>query len=399
MPRNRSQRGMLKRLSAGRYAARWYQYRKQEDGAEKRVCRDRVIMRQTADYVGLDLEYDGPITKTDAQRVLDMLIAQDAGGYIPPNRGATVEQVAREYIRIAKPSWGAHMAKVEENIILNHIVGRLGTDHVCDVDAVRLQDWLNGYVEANASRSLLKKLLVNIRNTFDMAVAKKIIIANPARDPIQKLKAKSRRRPSERALNVEECRRLLAATIGRDHLILRIFIQLGLRPEELFVLRRNDWDGECLLRIDEVFVLGGTEDRAKSEASESSIYVPAQLATELKFWLSCNEGGQDAILFPSPHGVVWDYSNYLDRVLKPIAVRAGVMVHQLKEGQTSGINYQILRRTCATLFGKAAKDPKTTQTQLRHADPTITLRHYQKSIPDEVKAAAVNFENDLMDGR
>ena len=37
----------------------------------------------------------------------------------------------------------------------------------------------------------------------------------------------------------------------------------------------------------------------------------------------------------------------------------------------------------------------TTQTQLRHADPSITLKHYQKSIPATVKAAAMALETKL----
>src|SRR5688572_4698868 len=60
------------------------------------------------------------------------------------------------------------------------------------------------------------------------------------------------------------------------------------------------------------------------------------------------------------------------------------------------VNFQVLRRTCATLFGAKAKDPRDTQAQLRHADPSVTLRHYQKSIPASVRAAAVAFEAELM---
>jgi hypothetical protein len=50
----------------------------------------------------------------------------------------------------------------------------------------------------------------------------------------------------------------------------------------------------------------------------------------------------------------------------------------------------------ATLFGDKAKDPKSTQAQLRHADPTITLKLYQKSVPDSVKRAAISLEADLI---
>jgi hypothetical protein len=34
---------------------------------------------------------------------------------------------------------------------------------------------------------------------------------------------------------------------------------------------------------------------------------------------------------------------------------------------------------------------------MRHADPQITLRHYQQPIPAEVKAAAIAFEADLIE--
>jgi integrase len=59
------------------------------------------------------------------------------------------------------------------------------------------------------------------------------------------------------------------------------------------------------------------------------------------------------------------------------------------------VDFRALRRTCATLFGDRAKDPKSTQAQLRHADPTNTLKHYQKSVPASLKAAANMLENDL----
>jgi hypothetical protein len=88
-------------------------------------------------------------------------------------------------------------------------------------------------------------------------------------------------------------------------------------------------------------------------------------------------------------------------VLKPAAVRAGVGVFNRQSGkgavvESTDVNFQVLRRTCATLFGAKAKDPRDTQAQLRHADPTVTLRHYQKSIPASVRAAALAFEAELI---
>ena len=89
-------------------------------------------------------------------------------------------------------------------------------------------------------------------------------------------------------------------------------------------------------------------------------------------------------------------------MLQPAAIRAKVGAIDTGKKDDDGkpilktdVDFRVLRRNCATLFGDVAKDPKSTQTQLRHADPSITLKHYQKSIPATVKAAAMALETKL----
>jgi hypothetical protein len=65
--------------------------------------------------------------------------------------------------------------------------------------------------------------------------------------------------------------------------------------------------------------------------------------------------------------------------------------------QGTAVNFRSLPRTSATLFGAKAKDPKSTQAHMRHADPHVTLKHYQREIPAEVKAAALALEQDLLE--
>jgi integrase len=228
---------------------------------------------------------------------------------------------------------------------------------------------------------------------------KKIILANPARNPGYRLRAKSRKAVSGRYLTMEECQRLLSKVLNADHLVFRILIQLGLRSEELFALRRDDVIGE-MLRVDEAIVAGASTT-VKTHASEASVYMPRDLRIELRRWLEHVGPDPRSLLLPSPKGRPWSAQNYLNRVLKPAAVRAGVGVYMRRtrkgdEIESTDVNFQVLRRTCATLFGAKAKDPRDTQAQLRHADPTVTLRHYQKSIPASVKAAALALEAELI---
>ena len=412
MSRQRYQRGTLKpfvpagkgkpkrQLPRGTYWARWYRYIKQADGQEKRSPREKIITKDLARGYRIGTEYEGPLNKTDAQRVLDLLIAQDAGTYTRPDTTATFEQVAREYLATVELGWGPHTVRTSKGLIEYALIGgKLGSRPVVELTEIELQQFLNEHVSAGASRSKLAKLLLYVRNILDHAVMKKIILANPARNPGYRLKAKSRKAVSERYLSMEECQRLLSTVVGADHLALRIFIQLGLRSEELFALRRDDVIGD-MLRIDEAIVEGASAT-VKTEASEASVYIPPDLQIEMRGWLECSAPDPRAWLFPSPKGRPWGSQNYLNRVLKPAATRAGVGVFKRRtrkgdEVESTDVNFQVLRRTCATLFGAIAKDPRDTQAQLRHADPSVTLRHYQKSIPASVRAAALAFETVLV---
>jgi integrase len=101
---------------------------------------------------------------------------------------------------------------------------------------------------------------------------------------------------SERYLSLDECQRLLSAVEGADRLALRILIQLGLRSEELFALRRDDLMGD-MLRIDEAIVEGNPA-AVKTDASEASVYLPPNLPTELNDWLKRLDPSPRVLLFP-----------------------------------------------------------------------------------------------------
>lgn len=204
-------------------------------------------------------------------------------------------------------------------------------------------------------------------------------------------------RASNLSHTAEERGALSAALTGRDHLAIRILVQLGLRSEELCALRRNDVRDHELV-IDEAVVNGHTKE-PKTLASASAVYVPADLAAELKHHLETIDPAPSAWLFPSTREhVPMRPSNFLKRVVKPAAIRVGIAVMENAKGKrTTALNFQSLRRTSSTLFGARAKDPKSTQAHMRHADPHITLKHYQQAIPAEVKAAAIALEADLLE--
>jgi integrase len=400
LSRPRLQRGELSehmpkrgKLARGRYWARWRIYFRTADGREKSRRAEKIVDRVLAETMGFCLDYTGPLNKTDARRVLERLIRDSNATPAPFNPKLTFGELAREYVDLNKPNWGENTTRGSENLIDLHLIGRLGARPVRELTDVELQRFVNGYVETGSSRSLLDKLTMYLRAILEMAVDRKLIERNAAR----KLKAKSRKRPCKLWHTSEECGALFAVVSGPVHLAIRILVQLGLRAEELFALRRNDVLGTELI-IDEAMV-NGKAGETKTEASAATVYLPADLLIELEHYLETIDKSPTAWLFPSTRkDVPMLQGNFLRRVLKPAAVRAGIALKKNKKGEdTTALNFQSLRRTSSTLFGASAKDPKLTQAHMRHADPHVTLAHYQQAIPAEVKAAALALEVDLLE--
>ncbi len=409
LPRPRFQRGELhefipkrgkrpqQKLTRGRYWARWRVYVKR-DGVERIRRAEKIIDRVAAEQVGLALDYAGPLTKTDAWKVLAKLIEKSHGrkAAVDSSR-VTLAELAREYLELSKPNWEAWTAENAENLIETHLAcGELGPRPVAELTDAELQRFLNQYVEKGSSSSLLSKLVRYTRAVLNIAVDRRLIERNPAR----KLKARSRRRVCNLDHTLEQCEALVAQLSGRDRLITRLLAQLGLRSEELFVLRRDDVLGGALV-IDEAIVRGRVKG-TKTEESAAVMYVPPDLELELKHYLETLSGDSPkAWLFPaSRKEVALRPENFLKRVLKPAAIRAKIALSKNSEGtEVTGCNFQSLRRTSATLFGARAKDPRLTQAHLRHTDPRVTLKHYQKEIPADVRAAALALETDFLAAR
>jgi integrase len=400
LSRPKSQRGELSehmpkrgKLARGRYWARWRIYFRQPDGRETVKRAEKIIDRDVAEQMGFTLDYAGPLTKTDARNVLEKLIRESNAMPAAFTSKATFGDLAREYIELSKPNWGANTVRSSENLIETHLITRLGPRPVKELTDAEMQRFLNEYVEKGSSVSLLSKLTLYLRAILETAVDQRLIDRNPAR----KLRAKSRKRASSLSHTSAECGALLAVVSGRDRLAIRILAQLGLRPEELCALRRND-ARQTELMIDEAVVNGQTKE-PKTLASASAVFVPPDLAIEIQHYLETIDSNPTAWLFPSTQkSVPMRPGNFLRRVLKPAAIRAGIEITKGIDGKiTTALNFQSLRRTSSTLFGARAKDPKLTQAHMRHTDPQVTLKHYQQAIPSAVKAAAIALESELIE--
>jgi hypothetical protein len=288
LSRPRSQRGELSdsmpkrgRLARGRYWARWRFYIRQADGRETVKRAEKIVDRALAEELGFVLDYAGPLTKTGARKVLEALIRDSNNRPAAFTTKTTFGDVAREYIDLNKPNWEASTSRVNVQLIEDHLIAKLGGRPVRELSDSELQRFLNAfYVEQGASRSFLAKLGLFLRAILKRAVDRDLIPHNPAR----KLRAKSRKRACNLAHTLEECDLLLSQVSGADHLAIRLLIQLGLRSEELFALRRNDVQSGGLV-IDEAIVDGEAKG-TRTVASARTFSRGLDVFTITKKWTS-----------------------------------------------------------------------------------------------------------------
>jgi integrase len=160
-----------------------------------------------------------------------------------------------------------------------------------------------------------------------------------------------------------------------------MFLVLGLRPGELFALRWND-KAQNSLRIDSS-ITDGIEVDTKTEGSNTSVWLPVSIDTELEWWKSVSEDpAPEAFIFPSVRGTAINTNNFLFRVLKEAGKQAGV----------AGVTHQMLRRTCSTYMAQLTT-VKDVQAHLRHTNAKTTLEHYIKSVPESVRVAVESLDH------
>lgn len=388
MGRERHQNGWVEPV--GKRVRKWrghfYVYERQQDGSEKR--RHRIV----------DLGPREQLRKWEAEERLRAIIARETGRAPAADARMTLRAFYEQRFRPLK-RWKASSAPKTERFIERYLLDPLGGRPMEEIDRFTLQAHLVSLAE-RYSQSVVQKARVYLNAIFEEAVEQEILPKNPARRLETPAAA---RRPSGRALTPDEVAALLAELSGRDQLIVRMLIVLGLRPGELFALRRDDvLPGR--LRIDETVSdeLRGPQRfvAPKTEASASYVWMPRAIEQQLRFWLeTMPDQRPEALLFPATNGGPMRMGNYLRRVLRPAAERARERARaagrDVPAGFLSEVTHQIFRRTCATQMQQTGT-VRDIQAHLRHTSPHVTLERYMREIPESVRCAVERLDEQIM---
>jgi len=371
--RARYQRGWVEEtgLRVKKWKGHYYTYEKGADGGEHRIHRAQTL--------GLKSEFG----KKEAERRLQELVDKECNNVTAKASPAVTLEwfVENRCFPLWRERWKASHVTRSEYLIRRYVVGPFAQTPLAEIDRFKLQVHANEIAKIR-SKSIVSKFVNWTRAVFDEAVEQDFLIKSPARMLVfpRDLKAENRR-----ALTLAEVERMIASLDGRDGLILRMYLVLGLRARELFALRRDDV-AEDRIRIDETLDHENNFHKPKTASSSAWLWLPPSLGRELREWMErVEDRSPAAVLFTASNGAPIRAENWRKRVLQVAAEKLGL----------EGVTIHALRRTCATLMNQAA-GIKDVQAHLRHARPDITAAVYVQEIPESVRTAVGKLADRLL---
>jgi integrase len=302
---------------------------------------------------------------------------------VGPARPATVQEFLDQvYLPFYRGKWKESTAGTTENRIQHHIVKELGPERLEDLTLAPLQQFLERKAASGLSFSVVDHLRWDLTSMFEMAVSEKVIRVNPTAALYTPSSAK---RAISQAMSREQVEVALAAVEFREKVILQLSIFAGMRPGELLAIQRKDVSPDATVIEIQRRVYRGKFASPKN-GSERTVAVPPRTADLLRQWMDkAVERDPESNVFAGETGQpLWRSSLLEDHVktkLDPIGL--------------GWVNFQVMRRTHASLGHKAKVDPKVAADQRGHGIG-VALDVYTKSSIEERAVAANQLEEAVL---
>lgn len=340
----------------GRWKGLWY-----EDGVKK----SRIL--------GLVKE----ITKTEAREAVATIIAKLKPQEEKPLFGDFVEKV---YFHYYFRKWKASTCENNKQRMRTHLLGAFKDRTLDSLLRDELQDFMDRKGNAGLSFSVVDHLRWDLKQIFDMAVGEGKVVRNPA---LLLFTPKSAAKPIHRVMTVGQVRQCFAALSQRERLIAKLAVLAGMRPGEIFAMT---WGRLTATHADiRQRVYRRKLDTPKTHNSTRLAALSEGLLADIETWKSVAIFARDeAWVFPSERMTPLSKDNCWRRSMLPKLQAVGL----------EWANFQVMRRTHATLMRQLKADPKLVADQLGHT-VDVSLNVYAQS-PVEGRLVIVNELESLL---
>jgi integrase len=299
--------------------------------------------------------------------------------YLPTNFKSYVLTV---YLPQRRKKWKDSTDKTTTERFNAYLFPAFGNCELRELTRDRLQQFLDDKAKSNPglSKSVISHLRWDLNAIFKMAADDALIQGNPAGSLVT---PKEARTIEKRVMTKEDFQLALSVLDLRERIIFLLAGLVGMRPGEIFALRWGRVGPGMVNIVERVYrSLPGDPktNRGKREAA-----VPPDLAADIEGWREISfDIGPEALVFPSEKGTYMSRDNFLRRNFQ----------NKLEDVGLGWVNFQVLRRTQASLGHKEGIDPKVAADQRGHAIG-VAIDTYTKSDQESRREAVTRLESAL----
>ena len=293
------------------------------------------------------------MSKSKAREAVNRIVAEENAKRESNRIWRFGEFAEHVYFPYYSRKWKASTRENNVNRMSVHLVEVFRERELSGFRRDELQDLLDAKAEASLSFSVVAHLRWDLKQIFDMAVAEGHIQRNPA---LLLFTPKEAKKPKRRVMNLPEVQACFAALDLRERLIAKLAVIAGMRPGEIFALT---W-GQLTVAYADIRqrVYRGSVDTPKTDQSVRKAALSAGLALEIEAWRQfAIDTRPEAWVFPSERMTPLSKDNCWRRSMLPKLTKAGL----------EWANFQVMRRTHATLMKALGVDGKLVADQLGHS--------------------------------
>lgn len=315
------------------------------------------------------------MTKTKAREEVAKIAAAERAEVRDEQKfGSFVEDV---YFPFYGRKWKKSTDGSTRNRIEVHLLDGFRNRELLSFNRNELQEFLDEKAKT-LSFSTVAHLRWDLKAIFDLALSENLILRNPA---LLLFIPKEAAKPKHPVMTIKEVKKCLGVLEERERLIAKLALA-GLRPGEIFALTWGEIS-DCVNIKQRVY--RGVLDTPKTTHSERKAALPDGLKRELAAWKAASgEVTDKEYVFPSENMTPLQVENVWRRSFKPRLEKAGL----------GWVNFQVMRRTAATLLNSLGVRGKIVADQLGHT-LDVSQNVYTQSPVGERRKALNRLERQL----
>lgn len=275
--------------------------------------------------------------------------------------------LSQTFLPLLERKWKTSTFDSNFDRIQREIGGNLGNRLMASLDREDLQAFLDS--RSALSFSTASHLRWDLKQIFDVALSEGIVTKNPA---LMLFVPKNCKKTIRLTMTLADVRLAIHGLDLRERIVFKLATVAGLRPGEIFGLRRrNALTG--ILDIQER-VYRGEVDTPKTDRGVRSVALAETLREDLELWLAETSGEW---LFQSERGTPLSKDNFMARHLRPALEKIGL----------GHVSFQVMRRTHASLMRDLGIDPKLVADSMGHDIATNLSVYTTTSMESRLRAA------------